>query len=273
MATETSRSPQVDPTTASIARVYDAMLGGKDNWAVDREVRDDLVRIEPSIRTMARDNREFLIRACRFLAGEARIEQFLDCGSGLPTAENTHQVVQRFNPDARVVYVDNDPAAQAHGRVLLAENDRTFFSPADLTRPGELLADEVVRRLDFAEPIALYQVSTLHHVPDEQDPQAIMREMIDALPSGSYVVVSHFYDPDDGSDLAAKARSLEAALLSGSMGSGRFRTREEIESLFGGLELISPGLVIPRDWWPDGPGQQDPLDSQRLILAGVARKP
>ena len=273
MVSARAATATVDTTVASIARVYDAMLGGKDNWEVDREVLAALAGIDPSIRTLARDNREWLIRVCRFLAGESGVEQYLDCGSGLPTPENTHQVVQRLNPEARVVYVDNDPSALAHGRVLLAENDRTFFSGADLTEPEQLLADEAVRHLDFSEPIALFQVSTLHHVSDQQDPQAIAQRVVDALPSGSYLAISHFHDPADGSALADKARRLEEALLSGSMGSGRFRTREEIEALFCGLEFVSPGLVFPHGWWPDGPRQHEPLDVQRLILAGLARKP
>ncbi|ASR35641.1 hypothetical protein BAY61_12250 [Prauserella marina] len=264
----------VDTTSASIARVYDAMLDGKDNYAVDREVRSQLIAVAPDIQTMTRDNREWLIRVSRFLASEVGLDQFLDLGSGLPSAENTHQVVQRLNLNARVVYVDNDPVVQAHGRALLEENDFTFFSPADLTRPSELLADPVVRKhIDFDEPLALYQISTLHHVPDDQRPHDIMAELVDALPSGSYIALSHFYDPADGSELSALAKKLEEVLLSGPMGSGRFRTRTEIEEFFADLELVSPGLVLPCDWWPDGPKTKPKLDVQQLILAGLARKP
>ncbi|MFC7344758.1 SAM-dependent methyltransferase [Saccharopolyspora griseoalba] len=273
MGNERSASPVMDTAVASIARVYDAMLGGKDNWAVDRAVLDALTAVEPSMQVLARDNREWLIRVCRFLAGESGVEQYLDCGSGLPTSENTHQVVQRLNPEARVVYVDNDPSAVAHGRVLLAENDRTFFADADFTEPDRLLAERAAQRLDFTEPIALFQVNTLHHVSDQQDPRAVVQRVVDALPPGSYLAISHFHDPADGSELSAKARELERVMLSGPMGSGRFRTRAEIEALFCGLELVSPGLVLPRDWWPDGPRQHQPLDAQQLILAGLARKP
>jgi hypothetical protein len=264
----------IDTSVASIARVYDAMLDGKDNYEVDREVRRQLIEVAPDIQTMARDNRDWLIRVSRYLAGEVGIAQFLDCGSGLPTAENTHQVVQRLNPDARVIYVDDDPVVQAHGRAILEENPLTHFSSADLTRPQDLLADPVVTTyLDFDEPMALYQISTLHHVPDEQRPHEIMAAMIDALPSGSYVALTHFYDPADGSDLAKLARQLEAVLLTGPMGSGRFRTRAEIAAFFSGLEIVEPGLVLPCEWWPDGPRTKPLLDIQQLLLGALARKP
>src|SRR5919107_6394923 len=136
----------IDTTKASIARVYDYALGGKDNYPVDRDVIEALRAAAPEAELLAVDNRGFLVRAVRFLAGQAGIDQFLDCGSGLPTAENTHQVAQRLRPEARVVYVDNDPAVVAHGRALLEENDRTHFSAADIFNPREILEDEVVRK-------------------------------------------------------------------------------------------------------------------------------
>ncbi|MDA3626659.1 SAM-dependent methyltransferase [Saccharopolyspora oryzae] len=263
----------IDTSKASIARVYDAFLGGKDNYEVDREVFHRVREVAPEAAQLAWDNRQFLIRATRFIAAETGVTQFLDCGSGLPTAENTHQVAQRIAPDSRVVYVDNDPVVLAHGRALLEENTQTHFSPADIFEPARILQDEVVRRhLDFSEPIALFQMGTLHHYDGERPPQDIMREYIDALPSGSYVGISHFLDPetDEFSDLA---RRMEQTFLHSPMGTGLFRTRAEIEAMFNGLEFVEPGLTLCADWWPTGP-RLKPLSPVQYCIAGaVARKP
>jgi hypothetical protein len=222
---------------------------------------------------MAWDNRNFLIRVTRFIASQTGITQFLDCGSGLPTAENTHQVAQRLQPDARVVYVDNDPVVLTHGRALLVENDQTHFSAADIFKPSEIINDDVVRKhLDFSEPIALFQIGTLPFHAGERSPQSIMAEYIDALPSGSYVAISHFIDPET-SELSDFARRLEQAFQRSPMGRGVFRTRSEIEGMLAGLELLDPGLVLCADWWPDGP-RIKPLDTvQNCIVGAVARKP
>jgi hypothetical protein len=264
----------IDLTKASIARVYDAFLNGKDNYEIDREVFRRVQQVAPECALLAWDNRQFLIRVTRFIASETGITQFLDCGSGLPTAENTHHIAQRIQPDARVVYVDNDPTVITHGRALLVDNDQTFFSAADIFNPRELLNDEVVRKqLDFSAPIALFQLGTLHHHDGERSPQSIMAEYIDALPSGSYVAISHFCDPETTSELSTLARRMEQVFLNSPMGSGRFRTRAEIEGMFPGLELIEPGLVRCADWWPDGP-RIKPLDPvQHCIVGAVGRKP
>lgn len=262
----------VDPTRASIARVYDAFLGGKDNYEVDREVLRGVQKAAPEAQELATENRAFLIRACRFLAGQAGITQFLDCGSGLPTAENTHQVVQRINPDTRIVYVDNDPVVLAHGRALLEENDRTHFVAADIFQPKEILDNATVRRhIDFTEPLALLQLGTLHHFDGPRErPAEIMREYIAALPAGSYVAISHFLDPEN--EHSAVARKMENMFLHSPMGSGTFRTRAELLELFGGLELIEPGLTLCADWWPDGP-RLKPLNQVQYCIAGaVGRK-
>lgn len=264
----------VDPTRASIARVYDAMLNGKDNYAIDLEVKAELLKTAPEMEAIARDNREWLIRATRFLVGTAGIEQILDCGSGLPAAENTHQAASRLNPDTTVVYVDNDPVVAAHGRALLDGGTNSYFATADLSRPAEVFAhDAVVDHLDLTEPLALMQVSTLHHLDDDADPAAIMRAYIDALPSGSYVAITHFYDPADNGPLSALAARLQDIMVSGPMGSGYFRTHDEIEAMFAGLEFVSPGLTLLPDWWPDGPRTKPLHDVQKLLLGGVARKP
>ncbi len=266
------RPAHIDITKASIARVYDAALNGKDNYEIDREVVKRLEQIAPEIGRFTWDHRNFLIRVTRFIATQAGITQFLDCGSGLPTAENTHQVAQRIQPDARVVYVDNDPVVLAHGRALLVENDHTHFSAADIFEPRQILNDEVVRKyLDFSEPIALFQLGTLHHYNGERDPASIMAEYIDALPSGSYVAISHFLDPEN--EHTALAKRLQQVFVNSPLGSGWFRPRAEIMAMFAGLELVEPGLTRCVDWWPDGP-QLKPLEpAQHCIVGGVGRKP
>jgi hypothetical protein len=263
----------IDTTKASVARVYDAVLHGKDNYEIDREVVRQLRQVAPEMSLMAWDNRSFLIRVTRFIARETGITQFLDCGSGLPTAENTHQVAQRIQPDSRVVYVDNDPVVLAHGRALLEENDQTHFSAADIFKPGEIINDEVVRKyLNFSEPMALFQIGTLPFYDGERSPQDIMAEYINALPSGSYVAISHFIDPE-ASELSEFARRLEQAFLCSPMGRGVFRIRTEIEGMLAGLEILDPGLVLCADWWPDGP-RVKPLDTvQNCIVGAVGRKP
>jgi S-adenosyl methyltransferase len=266
--------PGVDTTKASIARVYDAFLGGKDNYEVDREVFQKVLEIAPESPELARDFRTWLIRAVRFLAGPAGIDQFLDLGSGLPSAENTHEAAQRINPEAKVVYVDNDPIVAVHGRAMLEENDRTNFIAADLRRPHEVLNHPVVtENLDFSRPLALMQCATIHHVDDDANPREIMATYIDALPSGSYVGLTHFYDPADGSKYSELARGIETTFRTSSMGTGRFRTREEILSLLDGLELVKPGLVLLADWWPDGPRIKPLPDSGHVALGAVGRKP
>jgi hypothetical protein len=263
----------IDTTKASIARVYDAFLNGKDNYEIDREVFHRVQQVAPECALLAWDNRQFLIRVTRFIAAETGIKQFLDCGSGLPTAENTHQVAQRIQPDSRVVYVDNDPTVITHGRALLVDNEKTFFSAADIFSPHEVLNDEIVRKqLDFDEPIALFQLGTLHHYDGERSTQSIMAEYVDALPAGSYVAISHFFDPETTNELSRLARKMERVFIHSPMGSGRFRTRAEIEGMFPGLELIEPGLVRCVEWWPDGP-RIKPLDPvQHCIVGAVGRK-
>jgi S-adenosyl methyltransferase len=263
----------VDPTRASIARVYDAFLGGKDHYAIDREVFEGVRKVAPEAQDLAVENRSFLIRACRFIATQTGITQYLDCGSGLPTAENIHQVVQRISPESRIVYIDNDPVVLAHGRVLLQENELTHFVAADIFQPDEILENELVRKyIDFTEPMAFLQLGTLHHFdgPSER-PAEIMREYIDALPSGSFVAISHFLDPED--EYSEVARKMEDVFLHSPMGSGTFRTQAELLELFDGLELVAPGLVKCADWWPDGPRLKELNPVQHCIAGAVGRKP
>jgi SAM-dependent methyltransferase len=280
MAPQTSPSQVpvgVDPTRPSIARVYGGFLGGKDLYEVDRKVMAKINEAVPEAVDIARGNRGFLNRACRFLA-QTEIDQFLDCGSGLPTAENTHQIVQRFNDEARVVYVDNDPVVLAHGRALLEENFRVHMVSADIFVPNSVLGHETVRRyLDLSRPTVLLQVGTMHHVEGDQAPR-IMREYIDALAPGSYVVFSHFYDPRTPEHTPI-AKRIENILVNGPMGAGRFRTRDEILDMLDGLELIKPnapsppGLSICDEWWPDGPRLTPLSGAAHCIVGAVGRKP
>ncbi|HVV09814.1 SAM-dependent methyltransferase [Amycolatopsis sp.] len=268
----------VDPTRPSIARIYDGFLGGKDHYEVDRVVMRKINEAVPEAVDIARGNRGFLNRACRFLSAQTRIEQYLDCGSGLPTAENTHQIVQRTNPDARVVYVDNDPVVLAHGRALLEENENVHITEADIFDPATVLKNPVVSaHLDLSEPAVLLHVGTLHHLEGDGGP-AVMQQYIDALASGSYVVFSHFLDPETP-ELTEIAKKIEAILVQGPMGAGRFRTRDEIVAMLPGLEIIKPNAttgpdLVPCDeWWPDGP-RLSPLSGAAHCIGGiVARKP
>jgi SAM-dependent methyltransferase len=263
----------VDPTRASVARVYDALLGGKDNYAIDRQVMREMITAVPDVVEAARENRAFLIRVCRFIARQTGVVQYLDCGSGLPTAENIHQVVQRLNPESRVVYVDNDPVVLAHGRALLEEDDRTRLIDGDLFQPTAILENEVVRtHLDFTQPIALFQLATLHHYKGPRDrAAAVMHEYVNALPSGSYVAISHFYDPQ--SEDTAVTKALEDALAKGATGGATSRTHAEIMELFTGLDMVEPGVVPVTDWWSDGPHLKPRTPAQRLVAGGVGHKP
>ncbi|WP_436789423.1 SAM-dependent methyltransferase [Yinghuangia sp. YIM S10712] len=256
----------IDVSKPSIARVYDAVLGGKDNFPVDRAIADQSQEIVPEIGDVARYNRDILGRAVRHMA-KSGIRQFLDLGSGLPTVQNTHQVAQSVAPDARVVYVDIDPIVLAHGRALLAENDNTTVVTADLRDPKTVLNLPQVRKfIDLDQPVGLMLVGVIHHLGDDEDPDGIVRTYLDALPSGSHFLLTHFCasSPD--------ALALEGALLT-SLGTGRFRTLEEITAYFDGLELLDPGVVYLPLWRPEEPVEEPLTVGQRLMAGGLAIKP
>ena len=263
----------VDTSRASIARVYDATLGGKDNYNVDCEVRDRVAEIAPGQSDVARMNRQWLHRVVRYLSGPAGIDQFLDIGAGLPTVGNTHEIAQQQNPTASVVYVDNDPVCNVHGRVLLESNDYTYFVPGDLTEPDTLLAHpEVAAQLDMSRPLALILCGILHHVDDALDPVVIMRHYIEAIPPGSYVGITHFWDPADGTEAHDMATELQNRFINAGLGSGWYRSRDEIAAFFGDLTMLAPGLVELDDWWPRGPELEPRSTEKRLLLGGVGRK-
>jgi hypothetical protein len=269
----------VDPTRASVARLYDFLLGGKDNYQIDRDAAAELTAAMPDVVDIAKENRAFLTRMSRFVAGQTDVTQYLDLGSGLPTAENVHQIVQRINPESKVVYVDNDPVVLAHGRAILEDNEQTRLIGADVFEPASVLDNEVVRtHLDFKQPIALFCLTTLHvHKGAHHEPAEIMHEYVEALPSGSFVAISHLYDPGDQDSTAT--RHLEDAARKGKLGAGTARTKAEILEFFEGLELIKPNATTDPDvievvkWWPDGPRFKPLGLGQRLIAGGVARKP
>jgi hypothetical protein len=258
--------PEIDTTKPSIARVYDAGLGGKDNYPVDRAVNEEARKILPSAVESARVNRDLLIRGIRHLA-EQGIDQFLDLGSGLPTVQNTHEVAQSVNPKARVVYVDNDPVVRIHGEALLARNASTRVVSADLLDvAGVLDHPDVADFLDFDRPVGLVMIAVIHHVLDEENPAAVIDAYKEHLAPGSYLFLSHFCNS------SPEARALED-LLVGALGRGQFRSTEEIATFFDGFELLEPGVVHAPLWRPDGPVTRPLDDSGLLIAGGLARKP
>ncbi|GAA2825136.1 SAM-dependent methyltransferase [Nonomuraea rubra] len=267
-------TPGVDPTQPSIARVYDYFLGGKNNFEVDRKVAEEALKIAPDAREAGRANRAFLRRAVRHLAAEAGIRQFLDLGSGLPTQGNVHEIAQALAPDAHVVYVDHDPIVPAYGRALLAADDRTTVVSGDIRNPGEILDHpEVLRHLDFGRPLGLLLVSVLHHVNDDEDPSGVMAAFRSVLAPGSHLAIVHFHNPGDEHPEASRVAVEAERSFNQNLGTGRWRTRAEIASYFGDLDLVEPGLVPLAEWRAE-PGDVVRQDlTHYTVLAGVARKP
>ncbi|MEU5849770.1 SAM-dependent methyltransferase [Saccharopolyspora shandongensis] len=271
----------VDRFVPSVARMYDWCLGGKDNFDVDREAMQAMMNQGfPDVVAIARQNRVFLERGVHYLAAEAGIRQFIDHGSGLPTQRNVHEVAQEAQPDARVVYIDNDPAVLAHGRALLAQNQQTTVISADMSRPEDILADPAIQTLiDFDQPVALLYVSVLHCLPDDQRPDLVLRRLLDAVPSGSYVLISHLAGSDP------QARDFLTNFMNERTPWGRVRSEDEIARFFDGLELVEPGLTNINDWRPEHRATQFPEprgytpssateNSGRIWeYGGIARKP
>jgi SAM-dependent methyltransferase len=258
--------PEIDTSKPSIARVYDAFLGGKDNLAVDRAIAIEGMKHFPDGGGGARNNRAMLFRGVKFMT-EQGIDQFLDVGSGLPTMDNTHSVAQRINPDARVVYVDNDPIVLAHARALLQTNGNTRVITADMREPDAIFDHPKVRGfLDFSRPIGLLLVAVVHHLGDDEGPAELVDTYKSRLAPGSDLQLTHFCS------CAPEVRALEGVLLS-MLGTGRARDLKEITRFFDGLELVEPGVVHLPEWRPDGPVKQ-PLDlAGNCIAGGVGRKP
>ncbi|MET9260485.1 SAM-dependent methyltransferase [Amycolatopsis sp. NPDC004079] len=273
--------PGVDTTRASVARVYDYYLGGKDHYEIDRKMAADLERAFPEVAHLARDNRHLLTRICRFIAYQTGIRQYIDCGSGLPTAENVHQIVQRADSTARVVYVDYDPVVTAHGLALLVENDFTDFIQADIYEPERILHHPTVdENINWNEPVAVLFLATLHHQTEDPDaPAAVTKAFIDRMPSGSYLAISHLLDPRDGSEDEQTVNKLLETVHNGPMRDVMARTRAQIRELFHDMEMVPSGpgkpagIVHSVDWWPDGPMLRERTIAQQIMVAGVARKP
>jgi SAM-dependent methyltransferase len=261
----------IDTTTPNVARIYDYLLGGKDNFAVDRAAAEQLMTAIPDVAAIARDGRAFLGRAVRYLAAEAGITQFLDLGAGLPTQANVHEVAQQYTPGARVAYIDNDPVVWTHGQALLATADSVVMVHGDLREPDSILRHPDVRRLlDLSEPVAVLCGSSLHFVSDQDQPRRILAGYRDRLASGSHLVISHASmvapeeDPGHDVDHATEVYSRSSAHL-------HARTFDEIRQLFDGFGLIDPGLVWMPEWRPD-PGIK-PAGRLRSLRAGVGCKP
>lgn len=259
-------SKAVDVTVPHSARVWNYWLGGKDHFAADRELGDKVTQFFPDIVEIARTSRQFLVRAVTFLAGEKGIRQFLDIGTGLPTANNTHEVAQRIAPQSRVVYVDNDPLVLVHARALLTSSPdgATDYIDADVHDPENILA-AATKTLDFSQPVALVMLGILGNVVDYDEARSIVRRLVDAVPSGSYLVLN------DGTNVINKAARDEATRMSIEAGSPYIaRSPEQIAGYFEGLELVEPGVVSSSRWRPD-PGEELPAEVDQF--GGIARKP
>lgn len=261
--------PGIDVAVPSIARVYDFFLDGRDNFASDRAAAASVTSTVPEAPRLAFDNRDFLRRAVRWLVGEAGIRQIVDIGSGLPTAGNVHEVAAEAADDVRVVYVDADPIVLAHGRALLAADDRTAVIQADIREHEKIFSDPATQRLiDREQPYAVLAAAILHHLADDEDPQGTIDRIKGYLRPGDYLLLSHFCDPEDD----PRAKAIERALLDGGLGTGRFRTRDEQLAFFSGLELVDPGWTFANDWRADLHSPQgSPV--HRMLGAGVARVP
>lgn len=259
----------VDVTRASVARVYDYYLGGSHNFASDRAFADEVLQVYPELTSICRDNRDYLRRAVLYLSARG-IDQFLDLGSGIPTAGNVHEIAQAVNPLTRVVYVDHDPVAVTHSRELLNGNDRAMVMLDDLREPGRVLRDAVVLGgLDLTRPVAVLLVSVLHFVGDEHGPAELVAEYMAATAPGSYVVLSHARS-DGQRDAAASEQVYGRSRSPNPM---RFRSRAEIEALFGDLTVIDPGVVHLPQWRPELGEDADPAVGEDYpALAGAGRR-
>jgi hypothetical protein len=253
-----------DTSVAHHARIADYLLGGRDNFAADRKAAEAMIEAYPTMVELMRANRAFLRRAAQFLAGEAGIRQFLDIGTGIPTAGNTHEVAQGIAPDSRVVYVDYDPVVLAHARALLTSTAEgvTDYVDSDLRDVTKVLAG-AAETLDFSKPVAVTVTMTLHAIPDEDDPQAIVAEFMNAMPVGSYLSISHpasDIEPEKAADIVDRLKSLSYQQYTA-------RTRAQVLRFFDGLELVEPGLVQVQQWRPT-----IEVPETFSVWAGVARK-
>jgi hypothetical protein len=269
---ESTWMARIDTSVAHPARRYDYWLGGKDNFAADRESGDAVAAAFPAVRIAAIENRRFLRRAVTYLAAEAGIRQFLDIGTGIPSADNTHQVAQSVAPRSRIVYVDNDPIVLVHARALLtsAPEGVTAYLDADLRDPEKILDDPELRQtLDLSEPVGLMLISIVQFVQDHEDPYGVVGRLVEAMPSGSYLAMSH---PTYDFMPAAIAARIDADNAARGV-VFRPRSREEFSRFFEGLQVVSPGIVPVGEWRAENETQPRPSATETAIYGAVARIP
>jgi len=262
----TAERPAFDVSVAHQARIYNYWLGGKDNYAADRKAAEEAIAAYPGVVTGARANRQFLARAVGHLTVDAGIRQFLDLGTGIPAANNTHEVAQTVAPESRVVYVDYDPVVLAHARALLASNKEGLidYLDADL-RETDTILELASRTLDFSQPVAIMLIAILHAIPDEDDPHGIVAKLMDAVPSGSYLVLSHVASDIDPEQIA------EATARLNQLSRQRFTLRDHAQVLhfFDGLDVLEPGVARVEEWRAP---ELETLD-RSAMWGGVGRKP
>ncbi|MBV9384473.1 MAG: SAM-dependent methyltransferase [Streptosporangiaceae bacterium] len=260
------KAPRIDPSVPHSARVWNYWLGGKDNYASDRMVGDQVIAMVPDIARIARLQRAFLVSAVKYLAGEAGIRQFLDIGTGLPTANNTHEVAQAIAPESRIVYVDNDPLVLAHARALLTSTPQGAcdYIDADVRDPGKILT-AAAGTLDFARPVALILLGVLGQIPDSDNPRAIVAQLLDAVPSGSYVALC------DGTNTSEAVNEAIGRYNENSHNAYHLRSPEQITGFFDGLELVEPGIAGLGRWRPEA--TPFPGAGEVPGMCGVGRKP
>ncbi|WP_328917380.1 MULTISPECIES: SAM-dependent methyltransferase [unclassified Streptomyces] len=265
---DTPLTDKIDVTVPSVARMYDFLLNGKDNYPADREATEQLLQQVPSTKVLALNNRQFLRRVVRVLAEDYGIKQFVDHGSGLPTQDNVHEVAQRIHPDARVVYVDNDPIVLAHGRALLEQNENTAVIQADMRDTDAIWESAEVKRLiNLDEPVAALFVSVLHCIPDRDDPSGVIHRVARRLPPGSYMVVCQLVSEDP------ETRRAVTEFMDQSTGGqwGEVRREQDVRDFLDGLEILEPGLVEVSTWRPDNDLALKQPGEEWIEFGGVAR--
>ena len=262
--------PDIDMSVPHSARIYDYILGGKDNFAVDRQAAAKAMAANPHLATAMRENRALMRRMVAWLAREAGVRQFLDIGTGLPTSPNVHEIAQAAAPEARVVYVDNDAIVLTHARALLTSSPEgaTAYIHADLRDPDKILSDPRLRStLDLSQPVALTLFGVLHFIPDEDDPWGIVARLFGALPSGSYLALQHptrdFYPEGVGNDRAYRSAGIAF----------QYRTKDEFARFIAGLEVVPPGIQLMSQWRAEDEPQPRPLAQEAGAYGAIARKP
>jgi hypothetical protein len=262
--------PDIDTSVPHSARIYDYILGGKDNFAVDRQAAAKAMAANPHLATAMRENRALMRRMVAWLAQEAGVRQFLDIGTGLPTSPNVHEIAQAAAPEARVVYVDNDPIVLTHARALLTSSPEgaTAYIHADLRDPDKILSDpRLMDTLDLSQPVALTLFAVLQFIPDEDDPWGVVARLLSALPSGSYLALQHptrdFYPEGVGVDRSYRSAGIAF----------QYRTKDEFARFIAGLEVVPPGIQLMSQWRAEDEPQPRPSAQEASAYAAIARKP